>query len=168
MFSIFREVHTYLAISFIVMIVLLFKFGYKKIDNKLNEDIKNIKLNLNDLERRKAESNEEIVRLKQELQDANNSILQAVSKAEQKAKEITENSNKNIEKALKDKQADYEVIRKRIEQSFLVDLKNKLVSLILKDLEKKIKESKDSREFQNDLIENSIEHLENLVKKYIK
>lgn len=168
MFSIFQEVHTYLAISFIVMIVLLIKFGYKKIDNKLNEDIKNIKFNLNDLERLKTESNEEIIRLKQELHEVNDSILQAVSKAEQKANEITENSNKNIEKALRDKQADYEAIHKRIEQSFLVDLKNKLVSLILKDLEKKIKESKDSREFQNDLIENSIEHLEDLVKKYIK
>lgn len=168
MFSIFQEVHTYLAISFIVMIVLLIKFGYKKIDNKLNEDIKNIKFNLNDLGRLKTESNEEIIRLKQELHEVNNSILQAVSKAEQKANEITENSNKNIEKALRDKQADYEAIHKRIEQSFLVDLKNKLVSLILKDLEKKIKESKDSREFQNDLIENSIEHLEDLVKKYIK
>lgn len=168
MFSIFQNVHTYLVISFIVMLVFLFKFGYKKLDNRLNEDIENIKFTLNDLERKKLESNEEINHLKRELQDANDSISKAILRAEQKAKEITENSNKNIEEVLKDKQAEYEAIRKRIEQSFLVDLKNKLVSLILKDLEKRIKETQDSREFQNDLIENSIEHLENLVKKYVK
>lgn len=168
MFSIFQNVHTYLVISFIVMLVFLFKFGYKKLDNRLNEDIENIKFTLNDLERKKLESNEEINHLKRELQDANDSISKAILRAEQKAKEITENSNKNIEEVLKDKQAEYEAIRKRIEQSFLVDLKNKLVSLILKDLEERIKETQDSREFQNDLIENSIEHLENLVKKYVK
>lgn len=168
MFSIFQNVHTYLVISFIVMLVFLFKFGYRKLDNRLNEDIENIKFTLNDLERKKLESNEEINHLKRELQDANDSISKAISKAEQKAKEITENSNKNIEEILKNKQTEYESIRERIEQSFLVDLKNKLVSLILKDLEKRIKETQGSREFQNDLIENSIEHLENLVKKYIK
>jgi len=168
MFSIFQNVHTYLVISFIVMLVFLFKFGYRKLDNRLNEDIENIKFTLNDLERKKLESNEEINHLKRDLQDANDSISKAISKAEQKAKEITENSNKNIEEILKNKQTEYESIRKRIEQSFLVDLKNKLVSLILKDLEKRIKETQGSREFQNDLIENSIEHLENLVKKYIK
>lgn len=168
MFSIFQNIHTYLVISFVVMLVFLFKFGYRKLDNQLNKDIENIKSTLSDLESKKIEANDQINQLKQELQTANDNILKAISNAEQKAKEITENSNKNIEKILKEKQSEYDASLKKIEQGYLIELKNKLVSLILKDLEEKLKEGKSSRELQNDLIENSIENLENLVEKYIK
>ena len=106
--------------------------------------------------------------IKKELQIVNDEVSEAISKAEQTAKEITEKSNKDIEQILKNKQAEYDMALKRIEQGFLVELKNKLVSLILNDLEKKLKEGKESRELQNDLIENSIENLETLVTKYIK
>ncbi len=167
MFSIFQNIHTYLVISFVVMLVFLFKFGYRKLDSQLNKDIENIKFTLNDLETKKIEANDQINQLKQELQTANDNILKAISKAEQKAKEITENSNKNIEEILKNKQAEYDAALRRIEQGFLVELKNKLVYLILKNLEEKLKEGKTSRELQNDLIENSIENLETLVAKYI-
>lgn len=168
MFSLLQNVHTYLVISFVVMLIALFKFGYKKLDNQLNKGIENIKFTLNDLESKKIAANEQIIQLKKELQIVNDEVSEAISKAEQTAKEITEKSNKDIEQILKNKQTEYDMALKRIEQGFLVELKNKLVSLILNDLEKKLKEGKNSREFQNDLIENSIENLETLVTKYIK
>ncbi|MDO4974900.1 MAG: ATP synthase F0 subunit B [Alphaproteobacteria bacterium] len=168
MFSLLQNVHTYLVISFVVMLIALFKFGYKKLDNQLNKGIENIKFTLNDLESKKIAANEQIIQLKKELQIVNDEVSEAISKAEQTAKEITEKSNKDIEQILKNKQAEYDMALKRIEQGFLVELKNKLVSLILNDLEKKLKEGKESRELQNDLIENSIENLETLVTKYIK
>ena len=168
MFSIFQNIHMYLVISFVVMLVFLFKFGYRKLDNQLSKDIENIRSTLSDLESKKIEANDQIKQLKQELQVANDNIIKAISNAEQKAKEITENSNKNIEKILKEKQSEYDASLKKIEQGYLIELKNKLVSLILKDLEEKLKEGKSSREFQNNLIENSIKNLENLVEKYIK
>lgn len=168
MFSLLQNVHTYLVISFVVMLIALFKFGYKKLDNQLNKGIENIKFTLNDLESKKIAANEQIIQLKKELQIVNDEVSEAISKAEQTAKEITEKSNKDIEQILKNKQAEYDMALKRIEQGFLVELKNKLVSLILNDLEKKLREGKESRELQNDLIENSIENLETLVTKYIK
>lgn len=168
MFSLLQNVHTYLVISFVVMLIALFKFGYKKLDNQLNKGIENIKFTLNDLESKKIAANEQIIQLKKELQIVNDEVSEAISKAEQTAKEITEKSNKDIEQILKNKQTEYDIALKRIEQGFLVELKNKLVSLILNDLEKKLKEGKESRELQNDLIENSIENLETLVTKYIK
>ncbi len=168
MFSIFQNIHTYLVVSFVVMFIFLFKFGYKKFNSLLNRDIENIKSTLNNLESKKIEANDQINQLKLELQTANDNIQKSISNAERKAKEITENSNKNIEKILKDKQSEYDASLQRIEQGYLVELKNKLVYLILNDLKKKLKEGKTSRELQNDLIENSIKNLETLATKYIK
>ena len=107
MFSLLQNVHTYLVISFVVMLIALFKFGYKKLDNQLNKGIENIKFTLNDLESKKIAANEQIIQLKKELQIVNDEVSEAISKAEQTAKEITEKSNKDIEQILKNKQISF-------------------------------------------------------------
>lgn len=168
MFSIFQNIHTYLLISFVVMIVFVIKLCYKKVDTKLNQDIDSIKNSLNNLEQQKLESINQIASLRNELSEVNANIAQTIAEAEKKAKEITEASNKNIEQTLKEKQIEHAAALQKLDQGFVIELKNKLVALILQDLEDKLNGQQNSREFQNLLIENSIDDLEKLVRQYIK
>lgn len=166
MIDILQNVHTYLLISFITTIIILFKYFYKKLDNSLEKDVNSIRETLAELENKKIEASNQVELLKQELLETENNISKAVAEAEQKAKEIIETSNKNIAKILEQKQKEYDIALEKIETSFSIELKNKFVTLILQALEEKIKEGQTSREFQNSLIENSIKRLEQLIENY--
>ena len=166
--NVFQDVHTYLIISFVLMIVLLFKKGYKKLDDGLAKNVNDIKDKMSNLETRKREMNEQLENLRKELDDANSNIDKAVTKAEDKAKKMIEKAGSEINDIVQKKQKEYENTIERIRSGLSIELQNKIINLVVKDLAKKLQDVESNREIQNIGIENSTKMLEELVEKYVK
>ena len=166
--SIISNVHTYLVISFLLTGWLIFKFAYQKLDARLSKDVNDIRDLLNGLDKKKSESEQQIKLLKNDLIEANDHINKTVSDAEQKAKKLTEKSHQEISNIIKLKQGEYDQAIKKMKSSMTVEMQNKLVDAVIKELVRKLQTARDDRDFQNTSIENSLEMLNNLVDEYLK
>ena len=163
--NIISSVNTYLVISFLLTIWVIAKYAYKKIDEKLSNDVKNIKDLLSGLEKTKIDSEKQIVYLKQELAEANEHIIKAMNEAEQTAKAITEKSNQEISRIIEAKQEEYDHAVQKMRKSLSVEMQNKLVDAVIRELLNKLNEAKEDRDFQNSSIEKSLRMLEELAEK---
>lgn len=166
--NIFQDIHTYLIISFILMVILIFKKGYKKFDNSLSKNVNDIKDKISNLENRKKEMNDQLEKLKKELIDVNSNIDIAITKAEDKAKKIIEMAGSEINDIVRKKQEEYASTIQKIKSGLSVELQNKIINLVIKDLAKKLQDVESNRKIQNIGIENSTKMLEELVEKYVK
>ena len=165
MFSVFQDIHTYLALSFVLMLVFVFKFFYKKLDKQLENEVNQVRQSVENIEVSKKDISREIRGLQLELQNANEHMAKSIKDAENKARELAESSNKDVENAIERKQREYNAALAQIRSGLSVELKNKMVGFVLEDLKNKLRSKQDSRDFQNFLIQNSIKSIESLTRK---
>ena len=162
--NIIANVHTYLIISFLVTIWLIAKFIYHKLDDKLSKDVEDIKDLLENLEQTKLDSEKQIKNLKAELSVANEQVAKSIAEAERQANDMTEKSNREISDLIAKKQIEYEQAVLKMKSSINVEMQNKLVDAVIKEFIKKLKESREDRDFQNAAIDRSLDMLEKLTK----
>ena len=164
--NILHDVHIYLLISFLLTGWAIFKFAYKKFDSSLAKNINDMKDLLSNLEKRKCETELHLEKLKNELKNVNESINKTIFETELEAKKITEKTNLEITQLVKKKQGEYDLTVEKIKSGLSVELQNKLTEAVIRELVKKLQKTKETREFQNTSIENSMDMIESLVNKY--
>ncbi|GHT88583.1 hypothetical protein FACS1894113_1330 [Alphaproteobacteria bacterium] len=162
--SIFLDIHTYIILSFVIMLVAVFKFGWKKVSDNLQNRIDSVKNLLSDLEIKKQNSLEEIQKLQQEIAKANEILSKSVQEANEEAEEISEKVASSVEELISKKQKEYTEVITKIKASMLIELQSKIVGLIEKELMKKMSELQNDREIQDINIDNSLRMFE----KYIE
>lgn len=166
--NILQDIHAYLIISFLLTCWFVFKIAYKKLDRSLTKEVDDIRNLLDTLKIQKQEAETRLIQLKRELEDAEAKIENTIAAAEEEAQRISEKSNQETSKLVRQKQAEYAQAIKKIEAGISVELQHKIADAIIEKLVSKLQESRDNREFQNLSIENSTAMIEKLVEKYIK
>ncbi|MDR3031350.1 MAG: ATP synthase F0 subunit B [Holosporales bacterium] len=164
--SIFYDVHTYLIISFILTIFLIFKFAWGKITQSLQAKIDSVRSLIDSLEKQKKDAEEQMEILKRDLEEYKKIAETSVFNAQAEAKRISEKSYIIVESIISQKQEEYKEVISKIKDSFSIELQNRIIKLIKKELIKKMKESKDDREIQNISINNSTKMIEDIVERY--
>lgn len=167
MISIVSNVHTYLVISFLLTGWVIFKFAYKKIDSKISADIRGIQDKIEGLEQKKNEAGKHLKQLQTDLAAANDDVAKALAEASQTAKEMTAKANQEISDLIKTKQLEYDQTIQKMKASLSIELQNKIIDAVIRELAERLRNSKTDREFQNASIENSINMLERLADQYI-
>ena len=130
MIQMLQDVHTYLVISFVLMLVLLYKKAYKSIDKSVSNGINTIKQEIDNLKNTKKEIENQTKELNTQIKFKNDHIEQAQENAKIDADNFTQNKlieNKNILIQVRKQQEDNcNKLSKNIEQ----DIQQKLIQLI--------------------------------------
>jgi F0F1-type ATP synthase membrane subunit b/b' len=163
--SIFQDAHTYLIISFLLMLVVLGKTVIKKMAGVLTTDIKKLESDFSSLEQRKIEAEKTIERLTKDLEEAGISIDKAVMAAKNEAALITKKASDEIDEVVQKKQKEYDVAIAKIRSSLSLELHNKIVDMTVKRLSGKLLEAADDRALHSHSIATSSDMIEELSSK---
>ena len=147
------------------MLFLLFKYSYKKLISGIENKVEEVKNTISSLEIRKKMAEEQIKKLKQELNEANESMGKAIVNAEEESRKIIEKSGETISSVIELKEKEYKETIEKVKSSLSAELQNKIVDLVIKSLVERLDKEHDNREFQNINIDNSIKMLDELVER---
>jgi F0F1-type ATP synthase membrane subunit b/b' len=161
--NVLQDIHTYLMISFIGMVVVLWKLAYGKVRDSLSREVEDVRSRIHALEVRKKETELQLKQLDINLKEAATEIERSVIAAEEEARKITEKSTAKIAAIMETKQKEYDVAIAKIRAGLMAELHNKVVSLVMASLSERFKKSRDDRRLQNNAIDISMKMLEELV-----
>ena len=159
------DIHFYLVISFILTVFFLFKYTHKKISDGLQIKIDDIKNAISSVEKRKKDAEDKLSKLKQDILEVNDDVEKAIAAAEAEAKKIMERSGDMIASVIIQKEVEYKEVVSKIRSSLSIELQNKIVDLVISNLEKSWSDSENDRDLHNINIENSTKMLEKLIEK---
>jgi F0F1-type ATP synthase membrane subunit b/b' len=161
--NILQDVHTYLIISFIGTVVVLWKLAYGKVRDSLDREVEDVRSRISALELRKKETELQLKQLSIDLDGTAAEIEKSLAAAEEEARKITEKSTAKIAAIMGTKQKEYDMAVAKIRAGLMAELHNKVVSLVMASLSERLKKSHDDRKLQNNAIDVSMRMLEKLV-----
>ncbi|MDR2458579.1 MAG: hypothetical protein LBD43_00575 [Holosporales bacterium] len=165
--NVLQDIHTYLVVSFIGMVVVLWKLAYGKIKSSLNREVEDVRSRICALELRKKETELQLKQLNINLEEAAAEIEKSVIAAEEEARKITGKAAAKIAAIMETKQKEYDVAIARIRAGLMAELHNKVVSLVMAKLSERLQKSRDDRKLQNNAIDISMDMLEKLVDELV-
>lgn len=163
--NIFYSELTYLVLSFLLTILIIAKFVWKRLVLTLESKVNSIRSTLDSLEKQKQEAEQEIERLKEEVSSYTILAEKRLEEAQIEAKKISEKYSKIIENVVDQKQQEYKETISKIKAGLVARLQNKIIQLIEQELKNKMKETKSNREIQDINIKNSLKMIENWMEK---
>jgi F0F1-type ATP synthase membrane subunit b/b' len=146
--------------------ILLFKLCYKKLNALLAKNVEDAKLLIDGLEEKKVRAEKRLDELRSSLKNASVNVEKAVFAAEEEAKKITEKSSERVKSAVLKLQEEYETTIEKIRYNLSLELQNKVVSLIIGNMSKKLCEAQTDRSIQNKNIDHSIKMLEGFANEH--
>ncbi len=161
--NIFYDIHTYLIISFVGMLFLLFKLVSRKVNSFISKEIVDIERRFNDLRERKQQLEQELSDIKQNLYKEQNIAIDNIKEAEQKSKDISDQTILTISRIIEEKNQEQQIAIQKIYNELSVELQRKLVDEVIKKIVSKIKLSSEiCRELHNNAIASSLDMLNSL------
>ncbi len=166
--GIFSDIHTYLIISFLLMAFLLYKYAYRQALSGLDKKVDSVRESIKFVEEKKKAAEEEIVRLKREIAEANELLAKSISEAEAEAKKILQESGEIINEIVAKNEKECKNSIEKIKGSMSLELQNKIVELVIESITSRIGRDHLDKELQNTSIENATKMLEELAERYAK
>ncbi len=157
--NIFQDVHTYLIISFVLMVYLLYKFAYKSVNNTISNGINKIKDEINQLHNKKQSLSKQIDDLNISIKNEDKYMEQAINEAQETAEQIINKRNEEIQNIIKEKREINTYNYKKLEDDINSRIKQKLANLIVQRVIDKINTVEDARSFQIINLQKSIDML---------
>ena len=157
--NIFQDVHTYLIISFVLMVYLLYKFAYKTVDNTISSGVNKIKDEINQLYNKKKSLSEQIDDLNNSIQNEDKYMEQAVAEAQETAEQIINRRNEEIQNIIREKREINTYNYKKLEDDINSRIRQKLTNLIVQKVIDKINTVEDAKSFQIINLQKSIDML---------
>lgn len=157
--SIFQDVHTYLIISFLLMIYLLYKYAYKSVDNMISSGVNEIKNEINQLHNKKKLLSQQIDDLNTSINNEDKDMEKAVAEAQNTAEQIINRRNEEIQSIIREKREINTYNYKKLEDDINSRIKQKLANLIVQKVIDKINTVEDVKSFQIINLQKSIDML---------
>ena len=157
--NIFQDIHTYLIISFLLMIYILYKYAYKTVDNAISSGVNKIKDNINQLHNKKKSLSKQIDTLNTSIKNEDKDMEKAVAEAQDKAEQIINRRNEEIQNIIKEKREINTYNYKKLEDDINSRIRQKLTNLIVQKVIDKINTGEDAKSFQIINLQKSIDML---------
>lgn len=157
--NIFQDIHTYLIISFLLMIYILYKYAYKTVDNAISSGVNKIKDNINQLHNKKKLLSKQIDTLNTSIKNEDKDMEKAVAEAQDKAEQIINRRNEEIQNIIKEKREINTYNYKKLEDDINSRIRQKLTNLIVQKVIDKINTGEDAKSFQIINLQKSIDML---------
>lgn len=165
MMMIFQDVHTYLIISFLLMLFLLYKFGYKNFDASLKSYIENISSNIKNSEQNKTSALSKLDMIKIDETSNNEKIEHLHQNAKIEVENINKISDTRLNKLMESKSYEYQETLKRLDSMFMNDIQSIIIDNAIKNTQNKIINQLNSRALHSKTIDNSISMFEDFLNK---
>ncbi len=159
MINIFQDVHTYLIISFLIMVYLLYKMAYRTIDNAISSGVNKIKAEINQLHTKKQSLFQQIEELNMEIKNEDKDMEKAVAEAQNTAEQIINRRNEEIQNIIKEKREINTYNYKKLEDDINSRIRQRLTNLIVQKVIDKINTVEDAKSFQIINLQKSIDML---------
>jgi F0F1-type ATP synthase membrane subunit b/b' len=145
------------------MCAVLFKFAYEKFQTGIEESIKEIRLSIEGLERRREEAILKLNETHRALEEAKNNAEKSIQEAEVQAKKITDQSAELISRAMEKKLAEYDKEIEQIKIRLYAELHHGISEMIMKEIKKKVISMKTDRDFHNVYINKAITAIDQMI-----
>lgn len=157
--NIFQDVHTYLIISFLLMVYLLYKYAYKSVDNMISSGVNEIKNEINQLHNKKKLLSKQIDDLNTSIKNEDKDMEKAVAEAQDTAEQIINRRNEEIQNIIREKREINTYNYKKLEDDINSRIRQKLTNLIVQKVIDKINTVDDVKSFQIINLQKSIDML---------
>lgn len=158
--TLFSDIHTYLVISFIMMVILLYKYAHKSIVLFIQNKIEQIENAISSAETRKERSEKKLTDMERSIAETTEQKETAVKQAQLKAEDIMSASTKSVEKIIKQKEREYNQAIKKIKNSIVLEMQKRIIDVSTNEFMRMVSAKKNKREMHNAAIEKSIAMLE--------
>jgi len=157
--NIFQDIHTYLIISFLLMVYLLYKYAYRLVDNTISSGINEIKNEIDQLHNKKKLLSEQIDDLNSSIENEDKDMEHAIVEAQNTAEQIISQRNIEIQNIIKEKKEINTYNYKKLEDDINSRIRQKLTNLIVQRVIDKINTVEDAKNFQIINLQRSIDML---------
>ena len=157
MINIFQDVHTYLIISFLIMVYLLYKLAYKTVKDTISGGVDKIKSEINQLHNKKKSLAKQIDDLNVSIKNEDKDMEKAVAEAQETAEQIISRRNEEIQNIIREKREINTYNYKKLEDDINSRIRQKLTSLIVQKVIDKINTVEDAKSFQIINLQKSID-----------
>ncbi|MBQ2175226.1 MAG: hypothetical protein II453_09235 [Alphaproteobacteria bacterium] len=154
--------HTFLVISFLLAVWVLYKFSYKRLNKQIGKSIDDIRNTITNNEQLRQNAEDEIKRLSLEINKLEETARAEETRARQEVKLRSDKNNEKIAKIILNKNREYENAKLALERTFLSEAQKEYVENIIH----KIKESLGSTAKNEDVQGKAIENALNMIEKY--
>jgi F0F1-type ATP synthase membrane subunit b/b' len=159
MINIFSDIHTYLVASFLIVVLLLYKYGKGRAVSMLQAKIDSISDSVTESEKRRRNAETRLAELNKEILEAEDTLTRIVNEAHETAKKIVDASNEQIKNMLEQKEKEYVVTTEKIKSNIVAEMHEKIVNLAIEEVLKIIEAKKDNMEAHSAAIERAFEML---------
>lgn len=135
----------WVAISFILFVVLAIKVAGKKITSALDAKIASIASEIDTAEKLRAETQALLADIQQKQRDAQAEADRIVAAAKQSALQIQQSANAELEEAMVRREAQLVERLKRVEEKALADIQNHAAALALQATREIVTKSMDAK-----------------------
>ena len=155
----------WVMISFFVFIGLLIYFKIpQKIKTALDENIKNIKNQINEAEKLKEDAKNILTEHEKRISNSKNEVKQMMDKANEEAEKNVIKTNKDFHNLMETRKKNAEERIRQLKNQALKDIKNTSVKIAIESVEKLIKNSMDKSKLDK-IYSSSIEETKLALKK---
>jgi F0F1-type ATP synthase membrane subunit b/b' len=162
--AILCDVHTYLVVSFAVMLVVFFKLGRGRLGAWLDNGIENVRNMIDGLKEKKLDRQGTARSLEVELQEARRKAADTLLKAESEAKAVLDKAKISADSAIAKKKEEYADEVSRVKSGLEAALAKRCAFAISARIhERLLNLSKNDEEFQRTCIESAIKALSEYV-----
>jgi len=155
----------WVMISFFVFIGLLIYFKIpQKIKTALDENIKNIKNQINEAEKLKEDAKNILTEHEKRISNSKNEVKQMMDKANEEAEKNVIKTNKDFHNLMETRKKNAEERIRQLKNQALKDIKNASVKIAIESVEKLIKNSLDKTKLDK-IYSSSIEETKLALKK---
>ncbi|MBR1943909.1 MAG: hypothetical protein IJ848_00360 [Alphaproteobacteria bacterium] len=157
--NIFQDIHTYLIISFVLMLYILYKYAYRTADNAISSGINEIKNEIDQLHNKKKSLSDQIDELNSSILNEDKDMEKAIANAQATAEQIINNRNVEIQNIINEKREINTYNYKKLEDDINSRIRQKLTNLIVQKVIDKINTVDDVKNFQIINLQRSIDML---------
>ncbi len=158
--NLFGDIHTYLVISFLLMVFLIYKYAYNRIMSFIQSKISEIENSISVAENRKDQAENQLADTEKSVLKINENREAILRKTQLKAEEIISSSNQSAQQIVEQKEREYTYSIQKIKNGLFLEIQKRIVSLSSDELIRIIHAKKNKREMHNIAIEQSIKMLE--------
>lgn len=163
--SVFQDIHLYLIISFLLMMYVVYKFGYKSFSSYISNGISEIKSELDALIKEKKRLECQVSKLSLELGDAKRDYDKVLNTTKLSAEEYVSKRNLQLKDLIGELELKNQQTMKTIEYEYTVKIRNKLTELVIKRLSEKIQEPNNVKQVSLASITNAVQLINQLTEK---
>lgn len=157
--NILQDIHTYLIISFVLMVYVLYKYAYRSIDNAISSGINEIKNKIDQLHNKKKLLSKQIDDLNSSIEHEDKDMEDAIADAQNTAEQIISKRNVEIQNIIREKREINTYNYKKLEDDINSRIRQKLTNLIVQKVIDKINTVEDVKNFQIINLQRSIDML---------